>query len=76
MITFEEACKIARELKPNMDKCTEYENAYVFGCHDDDHYVGGYGHTPCVILKADGKTIPMPEFVIQESGKEIKSFDL
>ena len=76
MITYEEALKIAKEFKPNTDNCTEYENGYVFGSSDDEFYVGGYGHTPCVILKSNGKVISMPEFVIKGTGKEIRSFDL
>ena len=76
MITYEEALKMAKEFKPNIDNCTEYENGYVFGCSDDDNYVGGYGHTPCVILKTNGIITSMPEFIIKGTGEEIKSFDL
>lgn len=76
MITYEEALKKAKEFKPNADNCTEYENGYVFGSGDDDNYVGGYGHTPCVILKANGKITSMPEFVIKGTGKEIRNFNL
>ena len=75
-ILYEEALKKAKEFKPNLDNCTEYENGYVFGSHSDDLYEGGIGHTPCVVLKSDGRIISMPEFVIMGTGKEIKSFDL
>ncbi len=75
MITYDEALKKAKELKPTIDNCTEYENGYVFGCKYDDNYEGG-NHTPCVILKENGKAVAMPYFVIQGAGKEIRSFDL
>ena len=75
-ILYEEALKKAKEFKPNLDCCTEYENGYVFGSYSDDLYVGGIGHTPCVVLKVGGRIISMPEFVIMGTGKEIKSFDL
>ena len=76
MITYEEAFEKAKELKPNIDNCTEYENGFVFGCYDDDNYIGGVGHTPCVILKKDGKAVPMGEFIVSGTGKEIRSFDI
>ena len=75
MITYEEALKKAKELKPTIDNCTEYENGFVFACKDDDNYEGG-NHTPCVILKESGKAIPMPVFVMQGTGEELKSFDI
>lgn len=75
MITYEEAFKKAKELKPTIDNCTEYENGYVFACKGDDNYDGG-NHTPCVILKDNGKAVAMPVFVMRGTGKEIKSFDI
>lgn len=76
MITFEEAYKIAKVLKPNIDGCIEYEKGYVFGCQDDDHYEGGQGHSPVVILKKDGKAIPMVVFVGLDSSDEIRRIPL
>lgn len=76
MITYEVALQTAKELKPTIDNCTEYENGYVFGCHADDDYIGG-GHTPCVILKKDGRAVTMPWFIAKIGpGKEIRSFDI
>ena len=76
MITYEVAYEKAKELKPSIDNCTEYENGYVFGCKSDDDYIGG-GHSPCVILKEDGKAVTMPYFIGKVgAGKEIKSFDI
>ena len=76
MISFEAALQKAKEMKPMIDNCTEYENGFVFGCRDDDNYIGGYGHTPCVILKQNGKAVPMSAFIASGTGKEIRSFDL
>lgn len=75
MITFEEAYKIAKNFKSNIDNCTEYENGWVFSCYDDDNYIGGWGHTPVVILRNGQKTI-LPEFVCNGTGKELCHFDL
>ena len=76
MITYEEALQIARDYKDEIDNCIEYENAYVFGFSGDSNYIGGYGHTPCVVMKKDGRKSTMPEFVIEGTGKEIRSFKL
>lgn len=75
MITFEDAYKTALEIKPNIDNCTEYENGWVFGCYDDNNYIGGWGHTPVVILR-DGRKTVMPEFETIGTGKEIGRRDL
>lgn len=73
MITFDNALKKARMLKPNVDNCTEYERGYVFGSSEDDGYVGG-GHTPVVILKQTGDAVNMAYFVSYGSGEEIREF--
>ncbi len=76
MITYEEALKKAKEKKPDIDNCVEYENGYVFGCHDDDNYTGG-GHVPCVIVKETGDAVSMPVFITTVgSGEQVRSFDL
>ena len=76
MISYEDAYKRAKMLKPNTDACTEYENGYVFGSSEDEGYKGGAGHTPCVILKKNGNAVPMNEFVISGTGEYIKEFDI
>ena len=76
MISYEEAYAKAKALKPDMDNCTEYDNAYVFGCYADNDYIGG-GHSPVVILKQDGKAVDMPWYIaFVHGGKELRSFDL
>lgn len=72
MISYEEALQIAKELKPNLDGCTEYENGYAFSSSQDEGYEGGAGHTTCVILKKDGRAVNMPYFVLNGTGEEIR----
>ena len=76
MITYEEALKIARERKDQIDNCIEYENAYVFGFTGDNNYIGGYGQTPVVIMKEDGRIASMPELIVSGTGEEIRSFKI
>lgn len=76
MISYEDALKTAKELKPDIDGCTEYEKGYVFGSTNDENFDGGAGHTPCVILKSDGSAVSMPYFIMHGPGEEIRSFEL
>ena len=73
-ITYDEALKIAREHKDNINNCIEYETGYVFGTREDSNYIGGYGHTPVVILKADGTITSMPEFTDMDRGEILREF--
>ena len=75
MITYDEAYKKAKELKTNIDGCTEYENGYVFGSSGDRGYKGGKGHISIVVLKENGDIVTMPVFVMRGTGAEIRSFD-
>lgn len=75
MIAYEVAYEKAKELKREIDNCTEYENGYVFGFSGDDEYDGG-GHSPVVILKEDGKAIPMNQFIVNGTGQEIRTFNI
>lgn len=74
MITFEEAVQKAKELKPNIDGGTEWENGWVFSNLKEAGNIGG--PSPVVILKKNGEAVNMPEFIIEGSGKMIKDFDL
>lgn len=76
MIAYEVAYEKAKELKQEIDNCTEYENGYVFGFSGDDNYIGGGGHVPVVILKEDGKVIPLNQFIAQGTGQEIRTFEI
>lgn len=76
MIAYEVAYEKAKELKKEIDNCTEYENGYVFGFSGDDDYIGGGGHAPVVILKEDGKAIPFNAFIAQGTGQEIRTIQI
>ena len=76
MIAYEVALEKAKECKNNIDNVMEYENGWVFGCHDDANWDGGGGHTSVVILREDGKAINMPQFVVNGTGKHLRSFDI
>ena len=73
MITYEGALEKAREVKKEIDSCTEYENGFVFSFSGDDDYIGG-NHSPCVILKKDGKAVSFPWFIGRiGTGEEIRT---
>lgn len=75
MMTYEKALKKAKKLKPNIDNCMEYSDAFVFGSHADDMNFGGDG--PVVILKKNGKAINMVDYLDGSADAElIKTFDL
>lgn len=75
MIAYEVAYEKANELKKDIDNVMEYENGWVFVCYDDANYDGG-GHTSVVITKKDGKAINMPQFVVNGTGKHLRSFNI
>lgn len=75
MIAYEVAYEKAKELKKEINNCTEYENGFVFGFSGDDNYIGG-GHAPVVILKEDGKAIPFNAFIAKGTGKQIREFNI
>lgn len=70
MITYEDAVKMAKEIREDINRCFEYENGYVFSNVEDENYIGG-SHAPVVIVKETGKAISMPQFVIDGTGAEI-----
>ena len=70
MITYEEAYKKAKSLKPNIDKCFEYDTAYMFASSEDDFSIGGDG--PCVILKETGEAISRIHFLEFYDGEMIE----
>lgn len=75
MISYDEALKKAKELKPEIDNCIEYDNAFIFGCHEDDKYDGV--KQPCVIVRADGRAITMIGYITKVGvGKLVREFAL
>lgn len=75
MILYRDAFLKAKEIREEIDNCIEYENGYVFCSDKGKDQVDGY-YSPIVILKEDGKAIDMPQFVVNGTGKEIKSIQL
>ena len=71
MITYDEALKIAKAKKSNIDQVVEYANGYVFSSAADAGYKGGLGHSSIVVLKKDGEVVSMISFVSKGTGKEI-----
>ena len=71
MLSFEEALKSAQKVKKRINGCTEYTNGYMFWYDDDGPMKVGGTDSPCVVLKKDGRVVPMPVFVAFGTGKEI-----
>lgn len=71
MISYTEAFIKAKEIREEIDSCTEYENGYVFCSDKGEDQVGGY-YSPIVVLKEDGRVIDMPQFIVNGTGKELK----
>lgn len=72
MITYEEALKKAKSIKPNANICIEKTSAYIFGYDSGKEEIGG-SNNPVVILKEDGKPVSMPYYNGKyQKDKEIK----
>ena len=74
MITYDEALKKAKELKPNIDACDEYDIAYMFKARSEEYTLGG--DSPCVILKEDGKAITQLMFFDNYDYEHLREFDI
>lgn len=72
MITYDEALKKARTLKPDVNICVEYKDGYMFGTETGKTTYGG-GNAPVVILKENGKAITMAYFAAHYEGEPIKT---
>lgn len=75
MITYEEALKKAKQIKPNINNGAEMTSAFIFG-YDSGEWEEGGNNTPVVILKDSGKAITMPYYNAHYTkDKEIKVFN-
>ena len=84
MISFDKACEIAREWKPEADYCVEYADHYRFACHAEDgaESDGGFAQ-PVVVLKENGARGDYTWFHLVAGGKcsdpirtiELRRFD-
>jgi len=72
-ITYKQAKKIALRYNKDFNGCIEYAQGYYFYVKDVDAVGGGYD---VVVLKENGRAVPMSEFILQYSlcskSKEIK----
>lgn len=75
MISYEEACQKAKELLPDADGCTEYENTYIFSSSRGRHCKGG-PYAPVVVLKEDRRRTDMLALITDGvgTGKKLRSF--
>ena len=74
MVNYDEALKIAKGLKSNIDACDEYENAYLFKTKADEYTIGGEG--ACIILKENGRAISQLEYFDNYDTNHIREFDV
>ena len=74
MISYEDALKKAKELKPNIDACDEYDSAYMFKARSEEFTIGGC--SPCVILKESGRAINQLEYFDNYKAEHIREFDI
>ena len=71
MINYEDALLKAKELKDDIDTCTEYDKGYLFSSETDKFSIGGDG--PVVIMKENGNAINQTSFYDTYNPKEIKT---
>ena len=74
-MNYEEALRIAKEHKPNIDHCYEETLAWIFSSKEDENLIGGDG--PIVIVKKTGEVLNMPTYVIENPyAKEVGEWEL
>lgn len=66
MVSYEKALESARNLKPNVDGCTEMTDAYIFGSTEDEFTIGGDG--PVVVMKNNGNAYNMTAYLHRSKG--------
>ena len=76
MVTYEDALKKALELNPQITKCVEYKDAYIFGNDEGKEVRIGGPNAPVVIMKADGKFYAISYYMAKyvSNSKYIKEF--
>ena len=75
MLTLEEAKKKADKHLRDIDRCVEYDNAYIFSNKVGRFSIGG-GDMPVVVLKESGKVVDITSYYDTMGGKLIKEFDV
>ncbi len=74
MVSYEQAYEIAKKLKPNIDACDEYSDAFLFKTKADEWTIGG--ESPCVVLKENGNAITQLEYFDKYEARHIRGFDI
>lgn len=73
-ITLFEAEKIARELNPDIDRCSEYSDAFIFSKYADVRTIGGPG--PVIVMKKNGQVHDMSWYIDEGTLELINEFEL
>ena len=77
MITFEEAYSLAKEHKPAITGCEEYENGFVFfDVGESETRDSDFRHVSFVVLKEDGSPATAPIFFLEGTGEYLGDVDL
>lgn len=72
MTTFEEALTIARRLRPKVNYCSEFREAFYFYRLYEDGSALGTGESSIVIMKEDGSITTMVRYGAEYAPREIK----
>jgi len=73
-MNFEEAKRVALELRDDINHCYETEDAYIFSKDGDRFEIGGVG--PVVVMKATGRATNMVDYTNKSnSPKKVAEFD-
>lgn len=74
-MSYEEALKKAKSIKPDINVCVEYKQGWMFAKNTNQRTAGGPG-APVVILKENGKAVSMAYFAANFDGEPIKQIKL
>lgn len=74
MIGYNEAYEKAKALKDNIDKCVEYDTAYMFVSNYDEFKIGGDG--PVIIMKDNWRAVGQTYYYSQYEANEVKEFNI
>lgn len=74
MLSYDEALKKAKEKKSQINRCQEYENAFVFSYDSGTDSEGG--EVPIAIIKESGEALNFIVYATQYEHKLVKEFDV
>lgn len=73
-ISYEDALIKARQLKSQINRCTEFTNAYAFGYTTGENTIGG--ESPLVIMKDTGEALNFIDYAVTPDKEIIQQFDI